>query len=76
MKKNICFSFVLLLILSAASPLFSQETSTPPAASPAAEVVAPEFHFDAVPEGTQVKHAYLLKNRGEAPLKVTKVKTA
>lgn len=73
MKKNICFYCVLLLMLSAAPPLFSQETTS--ATLPAAEMIAPDFHFDAVPEGTQVKHVYLLKNKGKLPLKVVKVKT-
>ena len=72
--KNIKFIFFTALIIMAFStPVMSLETKE--GAVPVAEVFAPEFRFESVPEGAKVTHAYILHNRGSAPLKVLKVKT-
>lgn len=43
----------------------------------APQVFLPEtlFEFQAVLEGTQVVHEFVLKNRGEAPLNILQVKS-
>lgn len=40
-------------------------------------VVIPDssYKFDQIPEGTKVVHDFVIKNTGEAPLQIQKVKT-
>lgn len=49
-----------------------QKTTTGP------RIVAPEgnYHFSSVVDGTKVEHEYVIENRGNAPLKITRVKTS
>ncbi len=73
--KNIRFLFfTALIIMTFSTPVLSLETKEE-LAVPVAEVSAPEFRFESVPEGTKVTHPYVIHNRGSAPLEVLKVKT-
>ena len=75
--NNIRFLFFTALIIMAFStPVLSLETKEEVAVPVAvAEVSAPEFRFELVPEGTKVTHPYVIHNKGNAPLEVLKVKT-
>lgn len=42
---------------------------------PKASVPETEFRFDTVPDGTIVNHTYVIQNKGDAVLNITKVKT-
>ena len=42
---------------------------------PVADVPAPRFRFEPVADGQQVLHDFLLTNRGDAPLNISKVRT-
>ena len=74
--KNIRFLFfTALMVMVFSTPVLSLETKEE-AAIPVAEVSAPEFRFESVPEGTKVNHDYIIHNKGSEPLEVLKVKTA
>ena len=77
--KNIKFLFLAALIFMALSvPVWSLETKAESQADtpvPVAEIAAPEYRFDTVPEGTKVTHVYVIQNKGTAPLEVVQVKT-
>jgi copper(I)-binding protein len=69
--KNIFFT--ALIIMAFSTPVLSLETKG--VAVPVVEISAPEYRFESVPEGAKVTHAYIVHNRGNAPLEVLKVKT-
>jgi hypothetical protein len=77
--KNIKFLFLGGLVFMALSmPVWSLETKAESQADvpvPVAEIAEPEYRFDAVPEGTKLTHAYVIQNKGTAPLEVVRVKT-
>ena len=77
--KNIKFLFLAGLVFMALSmPVWALETNADSQADtpvPVAKIAAPEYRFDAVPEGTKVTHAYVIQNKGTAPLEVVRVKT-
>ncbi len=76
--KNIRFLFLVGLVFMALSiPVWSLETKaeSQEIPVPVAEIAAPEYRFDTVPEGTKVTHAYIIKNKGTAPLEVLRIKT-
>lgn len=43
--------------------------------APRAEVSDPKFTFDPVMEGTEITHDFSVKNTGDGPLAITRVKT-
>jgi len=65
--------FTALIIMAFTPPVLSLETKA--VAVPVAEVSAPEFQFESVPEGTKVTHDYIIYNKGSEPLRVLKVRT-
>jgi len=67
------YGWVILFVLIPGVVL-AQNTETPGA--PAIHVPEPAFQFDTVVSGQDVSHDYLLQNRGKAPLKISRVKTA
>ncbi|GAB6144306.1 hypothetical protein [Desulfocicer niacini] len=77
--KNIKFIFLVALVsMALCVPVWSLETKAESQADdpvPVAEIAVPEYRFDAVPEGTKVTHAYVIKNKGTALLEVVRVKT-
>lgn len=42
---------------------------------PVAVMAERTYTFDAVPEGTEVRHDFVIENHGSAPLRIIKVKT-
>ena len=67
------YGLTILLVLIPFT-VFAQDTDNP--GVPAIHVPAPSFQFDPVVSGQDVSHEYLLQNRGTAPLKISRVKTA
>ncbi len=45
------------------------------AASPKAFLPKTSYEFDPVPEGVEIIHEFLVENKGDAELKIEKVKT-
>jgi hypothetical protein len=46
-----------------------------PANGPAIHVPEPQHEFEAVPEGVEVRHDFMIRNRGGADLEIQKVET-
>ncbi len=44
-------------------------------AAPNAEAVDPNYRFDPVLDGAEVVHEFVIRNTGDAPLEIEKVKT-
>jgi hypothetical protein len=63
---------ILLVLIPFAT--FAQDADNP--GTPKIHVPEPAFQFDSVVSGQDVNHDYLLQNRGTAPLKISRVKTA
>lgn len=72
--RNIKFLFFTALIITVFS-IPGLSLAAKKAATPVAEVSAPEYRFDAVPEGSKITHDFRVRNKGDAPLNVTKVRT-
>ena len=71
--KTIIFTLFGVLLLAPLS--FGVEKKS--ADSPAPSVFIPEdaYDFKKVVDGTQVVHEFIIQNKGDAPLKINKVKT-
>ena len=67
-KGAIFFNFSLVFLLIAGSQSLAQP-------APIAFLSETKYEFEAVPEGSQVVHDFILKNTGSAPLHVEKVLT-
>jgi len=68
-----------LLILIGAIGAFSTVSAVADSASqdsPIAFVPEKSYEFKTIPEGTQVTHTFKIQNKGTAPLRIEKVKTA
>jgi len=63
-----------ILFLLVPLAVLAQETTDP--GMPSLYVPEPSYQFDTVVSGHDVVHDYLLQNRGTAPLKISRVKTA
>ena len=74
MKNIRLLFFTALMVMVFSTPVLSLETKEEVAVA-VAEVSAPEFRFELVPEGAKVTHDYIIHNKGSAPLEVLKVKT-
>ena len=70
---RIHYSLTVLLVLIPFAVL-AQDTDNP--GTPAIHVPQTAYQFDTVVSGQDVIHEYLLQNRGTAPLKISRVKTA
>jgi hypothetical protein len=68
-KIIVPINFLLLLMLIAGSQSLAQT-------SPVAFLPERKYEFEAVPEGSEVVHDFILKNTGTAPLHIKKVRTA
>ena len=82
MRMRVCFCLIGLMMVavlgfSAARAAESPETGDQKTAT-GPRIVAPEgnYHFPSVVDGAKVEHEYVIENRGNAPLKITKVKTS
>ena len=45
------------------------------ASSPSVYIKAETYQFHPVLEGTEIKHTFIIKNRGKAPLEIINVRT-
>ncbi|MDY6903624.1 MAG: DUF1573 domain-containing protein [Thermodesulfobacteriota bacterium] len=64
------------IVLFAAIVLLStQVVYAEGAGMPHAVVASTVYEFESVPDGTEVKHDFVLQNTGDAPLKVDNVRT-
>ena len=70
MKNQYFFVLAIFLIFMAASPLFADGQVFPDAFAPEAQ-----YNFEPQPEGSKIIHEFIIKNRGEALLKIERVKT-
>ncbi len=70
--KKIVLSLMILFFLS----ITGMSGWCGDAKVPKAVVDQKEFGFDSVPEGIMVTHNFILKNTGDAVLKIENVKTA
>jgi hypothetical protein len=61
-----------LLVLSAAAAPAARAGAQP---APAAVVETTAFEFEPVVDGEAVRHEFTISNRGEAPLRLLKVRT-
>ena len=61
-----------LLVLSAATAPAARAGAQP---EPAAVVEATAFEFEPVVDGAAVRHEFTIANRGDAPLRLLKVRT-
>ena len=71
MRVKMMLIGVLLLLLPQAG--LSAEAVTD-GAKPSAIVSEPTYEFDEVVDGSQVIHDFIIQNKGDAPLDITKVK--
>ena len=71
MRYLYVWTILLVLIPFAA---FAQNTDNP--GTPKIHVPETAFQFNSVVSGQDVIHDYILQNRGTAPLKISRVKTA
>ena len=65
--------FALMVFLAASSALQAQETKQ--SAGPRMEIAQERFEFEPVPEGAEIIHEFRVKNSGEAPLRIERVRT-
>lgn len=64
-----------ILVLAAAGTVTAKETAEKtPSAGPLAVVDKSEYTFSSVIEGTEVKHDFIIRNTGDAPLLIENVK--
>ncbi len=71
MKLKIFFVAVLILLISQTG--FSEEKAAATAA-PSAYLPSATFTFEKVVEGKEILHDFIIENKGNAPLDITKVK--
>ncbi len=71
--KLISIFFTAVCIVSFDSGAFGASKQTLP--SPAAFVPESRYTFPTVIDGTKVTHDFIIKNKGDAPLAIEKVKT-
>ncbi len=58
-----------------AAGLYAAETPEKSAQEPVAVADHTHYAFEAVPEGSEVRHTFSIRNQGNAPLKISRVKT-
>lgn len=55
--------------------IYAAETPENAPQEPAAVADHTNYSFEAVPEGSEVRHTFSIRNQGNAPLKISRVKT-
>jgi hypothetical protein len=73
-RKTLCVFLVLACALWGALPVGGREAAAEEA--PAVVIISPDFEFKPVPEGAEVKHDFIVQNKGNGLLKIEEVKTA
>jgi len=72
-RKLLSIIFAAVCILSFNSGAFGASKQTP--LSPSVFVPESRFTFPTVIDGTEVTHDFIIQNKGDAELKIEKVKT-
>ena len=72
-KKTLFLFFLAFCILFFETASFGTENKT--LNLPSVFVPESRFKFGPVLEGTEIKHDFIVQNRGAAPLKIEKVRT-
>ena len=78
MRFRLCFTVALLAMIVGVAPAWAgQAADSGDQQAKAPRIVAPEgnYHFSSVVDGTKVEHEFVIENRGNAPLKISRVKT-
>ena len=73
-SRTLCMILVLVCALWSGLQVWGVEAVA--AEVPAVVLPAPAFEFKPVPEGAEVKHDFIVQNRGDGLLKIAEVKTA
>ena len=75
MLPKFSFTVPILVVLMVLAPVAAAgEPSAEPA--PKALFVEKSWKFESVLEGAEVVHDFVVKNQGQAPLKITNVRTS
>ena len=75
MKVRICLIGLLMAVLASTTAWIAEKAGAADAQA-APRIVAPEptYLFSPVVDGTTVEHDFVIENKGDAPLKISKVK--
>lgn len=73
MKIKILWPCTLIALLLVAAPLSASEKIVP--TGPSISVGAPAFEFDAVIDGEEVMHDFVIHNKGSQVLEIKNVRT-
>ena len=73
-SKTLCGVVVLACALWGGLQVRGEEAVA--AEVPAVVMPGPDFEFKPVPEGAEVKHEFIVQNKGNGLLKIAEVKTA
>lgn len=80
MRVRVCLiSLIMVAMLGLSGAWAAENTKTgDQKVTTTPKIVAPEgnYQFPSVVDGTKVEHEYVIENHGNAPLKITKVKTS
>ncbi len=81
MNKQITITALSICIIcfAALTPSYASDVSKPEKSFeklPLAYIQNPDFKFSSVPEGTIVRHAYAIYNKGDAELNIIRVRTS
>jgi len=80
MRLRFCLIGLMIVALLGFSPARAAEDvkTSDQKATAAPKIVAPggTYQFSPVVDGTTVEHEFVIENRGNAPLKIAKVKTS
>ncbi len=70
--KHILAAITGLILLMTLSALAAQKGDAP---SPSVYTKSETHQFPSVLDGTEIKHTFIIKNRGNAPLEIINVRT-
>lgn len=77
MKVRFCFICLLAMAAIGFTAAWAAQDTASGDQQKAPRIVAPEgaYHFSPVVDGTKVEHEFVIENKGNAPLKISNVKT-
>jgi hypothetical protein len=74
-KKSYAFAIGLSILLSYSISFGQAEIVKDESEFPAAVLPVHSYEFEAVPDGVEVRHEFVIQNKGAAPLFISRVKT-
>jgi hypothetical protein len=77
MRLRFFFIGLLMMAVPGFTAAWAAQTDASTDQQTAPRIVAPEgnYHFPSVVDGAKVEHEFVIENKGNAPLKISKVKT-